>query len=566
MTRYEIAQKYRQCGLPVIPVGANKIAFEKWKEYQTRFPSDDELSEWFKGKKTNMALVTGPMSDCLMVDADEYKRPGAIKDVEDRLGGVVCPVQVTPRGGRHYLFAHREGLRNRADYVPGIDVRTTGGYFVAWPSLSDNGKMWSWMEGRSLFDVSLPQIPDSLFDWLKLLLKSQEQTDHKEDSAIEWFKDGRRDIDLFRTAETMARSGAPHALIHNVLTRLVNSWGENDPQWVRAKVESATKYVDEREVQVREEIKEWIKAQTGSFMFTLRDVFDALQLSTRTEKKNASTVLHKLTIPGPDKMIDPCGTKRGQWKRYSSDLEIMDFVNADPEDFYHLRWPLELERKTRVFPKSIIVIAGVTGTGKTSYILNFIQENMTNFPILYFNSEMDERAMNYKLRQFDHDGMFPPSAWTFKMLKWKGNPDVIDPDAINIVDYLSAGNNAYEIQEPIGRILSKLNRGIAIISVQKRPGSPFGTGGIYSAMDASLVIALEFSRMKVTKNRFREADNFMNLDCRDWTIKHGLVRELSGWYGEEDKEANKKGFQREKKPLHIIKPGEFVPEQEGWES
>ncbi|OPY71290.1 MAG: hypothetical protein A4E63_01595 [Syntrophorhabdus sp. PtaU1.Bin050] len=234
-------------------------------------------------------------------------------------------------------------------------------------------------------------------------------------------------------------------------------------------------------------------------------------------------------------VIARCGIKNGSYRLVEHDNASIDFLNADPDDYLSFKFPLGIERKTRIFPKSIIILAGVTGTGKTTYLLDFVQQNMSAHKIVYHNSEMSPQALNFKLRQFDRTGLFPLSAWKFEARQWRGNPDTIDPDGVNIIDYLQAGANAYEIQQPIAQILEKLNRGVAIIAVQKKPGAVYGTGGIYSAVDASLVLSLEWGKASITKNRFREVDEFPGLDNRDFTVEHGHIKALSGWYPDEKK-------------------------------
>lgn len=50
----------------------------------------------------------------------------------------------TPSGGRHYYFAHHEGVRNRGAMGAGLDVRGTGGYVVAPGSVMADGRAYMW--------------------------------------------------------------------------------------------------------------------------------------------------------------------------------------------------------------------------------------------------------------------------------------------------------------------------------------------------------------------------------------------------------------------------------------
>jgi hypothetical protein len=550
-TPLEMAYLYRQCGFSLFPVNVHKRpVIETWEPYQRCFPTDEELEGWFGRKQANIALVTGEISNLLVVDGDEHKAAGICAEIETRIGNAPCPIQLTPRGGKHYFFSHERGLTNKSDYTDGLDVRTTGGYIVAAPSRNAEGKSWAWVEGRSPLEIPLSPMPEPLRAWLKKLDATSKPTRTQAASAVDWFKDGRRDNDLFTVANSLTRGGADPALIENVLDRLVNSWGENDPKWVRSKIESALKRADKRETSIAQEVREWVLVTSGHFLVT--DCHRELKLVTSSHIHAANVALARLEKEG---ILAKVGQRRGCYRLIERDDTTIDFLNADPDDCLSFTFPLGIERKTRIFPKSIIILAGVTGTGKTTYLLDFIQQNMNGHRIIYFNSEMSPQAMNFKLREFNRLGTFPLSAWKFEARQWKGSPDVVDPDAVNIIDYLQAGVNAYEIQQPISQILEKLNRGVALIAIQKKPGAAYGTGGVYSAMDASLVLSLEWGKASITKNRFREVDEFPGLDNWDFTVEHGHIKALSGWYAEERK-AGQRGFVRESSQQD---------EQERWE-
>jgi hypothetical protein len=349
----------------------------------------------------------------------------------------------------------------------------------------------------------------------------------------------------------MAKGGAEMDLMRETLGRIVQSWGEHDKKWVQAKIESALKRAETRESSIAADVREVVLISSG--YFSTSDIYRDLNLTSGDTKKAAVLALLSLEKEG---IITKHGQKMGSYRRIEATQEI-DFMNADPDDYLNLQWPLGLEKKTRIFQKSVIEIAGVTGMGKTTYLLALIYLNMGTHRIVLHNSEMSAQAMNYKLRQFN----YPMTSWKFSMRQWKGSPDSIEPDAINIIDYLSPGANAWEIQQPISQILEKLNKGVAVIAVQKKPGAAYGTGGIYSAMDASLVLSLDWQRATVSKNRFREADEFPGLDTRNFTINHGHIKPLSGWYREPE-ERQKRGCDPGKKNTKAVPDdAEFVHEE-----
>ena len=53
-------------------------------------------------------------------------------------------------------------------------------------------------------------------------------------------------------------------------------------------------------------------------------------------------------------------------------------------------------------PKNIIVVAGTPNAGKTAFLLNVVQMNMSGkMPIHYFSSEMGSMEFKGRLQKFD---------------------------------------------------------------------------------------------------------------------------------------------------------------------
>ena len=72
---------------------------------------------------------------------------------------------------------------------------------------------------------------------------------------------GRRDEDLFHTANCLFKGGMPDREMRQVLENLILSWGEDlDPKWIDPKVESALRRSARREGTIAAEVKEWVEA------------------------------------------------------------------------------------------------------------------------------------------------------------------------------------------------------------------------------------------------------------------------------------------------------------------
>jgi hypothetical protein len=225
--------------------------------------------------------------------------------------------------------------------------------------------------------------------------------------------------------------------------------------------------------------------------------------------------------------------KNGIYRRIDKEIEFMDFENADINNAIDLALPLGLHRKTKLFPKAAIIIAGVSGMGKTLFCFNAIAENFGKYPIYYFNSEMGPEALKMKLSYFP----FSMSEWSKNMKvidQWDFNniADKIQPDAFNVVDYLEPeGDKPFNIHGVISAIIRHLNKGCVLIAIQKKPEAKMGTGGIYSIKAATLAIALDWGKIEIVKNRFRETDMLPSLNKINFEVHQGhKFMQQGGWY------------------------------------
>ena len=154
-------------GLSIIPIPPpdgrhdGKTPAMPWREYQTRLPTEAEIREWFSSDPAaNVAVVTGAISDVVVVDADS---PEAARWCTRRLP--YTPWQVKTARGPHLYYRH-PGVRvaNRArietnDGRLAIDVRGDSGFVIAPPSRHASGIRYAqagdWSVPRSELPVFL---------------------------------------------------------------------------------------------------------------------------------------------------------------------------------------------------------------------------------------------------------------------------------------------------------------------------------------------------------------------------------------------------------------------------
>ncbi len=145
-----MAYQYRdELGWSIIPVGTDKIATIAWKPFQTRLAADAEIESWWGNNPDwGIAVVTGKLSNLVVVDVDSYKPGGATYPLEP--GETEVPWTVTSRtcqGGTHYFFRFPQNIdvRNSESKIAmNVDVRGEGGYAVLPPSKCLGGE-YTWI-------------------------------------------------------------------------------------------------------------------------------------------------------------------------------------------------------------------------------------------------------------------------------------------------------------------------------------------------------------------------------------------------------------------------------------
>ena len=546
----EAALKYAELGFSVIPSRQDKKPLLKWRPYQKERASAEKIKEWWgKWPSANINLVTGKISNLLVIDTDTREGTKKIQSLLPET--LIVPCETTPNGGMHFFFAHQDGLPSKARILDGIDLKSNGGVVTVAPSTDNNGKEWKPIDGLVLFDTPPPMLPEKLFNLLKkyalynnnsFSLYRESTFDNKNSQHLStndnidniFLSHGRRNEGLFHVANQLFKAKTNQKMVSKVIEILGEKcnppWGtlpEDGP--ISKIIESAQERSTRKERNLTEEVRQWILSTPGNFLST--DVNKCLHLTTREEEKVLAVILKRLS-EGPNAIIKRFGSKRGSWTTMLEKAEIMNFVNVNLADTLEIRLPLNIHKKTVFFPKALIVLAGITGYGKTSYALNAIKENMNNWNIWYFNSEMSEQALHKKLSYFsdlriDQWRMIAKTGWGFRSIV-----DEIQPNDFNVIDYLEPeGEKAFDIHSVLSEIVGKLEKGVALVTIQKKPGSQYGTGGIYSAKAASLVMNLEWGTLEITKNRFREEDPHPTWNTIDFDIVHGSRFEAKGdWY------------------------------------
>ena len=119
---------------------------------------------WSQWPQANIGVATGPASGFDVLDVDpRHGGEDSLEEWEQDLGRLPDTVeQLTGGGGRHLLFAHQPGVRNKTDLAPGLDVRGDGGYIVVAPSTHASGRLYCWEASSRPEAMPMASWPESL--------------------------------------------------------------------------------------------------------------------------------------------------------------------------------------------------------------------------------------------------------------------------------------------------------------------------------------------------------------------------------------------------------------------
>jgi len=491
-------KKYHFSVIP-IPKG-KKYPVIKWEEYQKRLPTEQEVVDWWtKRPDSNIAIVTGIISGIYAIDLDDSEAEKTFNElVPDTL---IMPTVSTPRGGKHHYFKCIDSELRNASFLLGkkMDFRGNGGIVVVPPSVNGTGKPYTYVDKLSIKDVAMPLLPDNI---ISIISSSKYNTStstinigrnlQPSTNVYKCLQEGCRDEDMFHVANCLIR-GKTH--IGDVV-ELLEIYAKNcNPPYpekdISVKIQSALDRVARRERNLAKEVEEWVCLQDGYFFST--DVVNSLQLSTREEKKNLWIILRRLC---EESIIEKHGTKSGQYRLLNTEINRIDFLNASDENVL-LLWPFEIEKYALLYPGNICIVAGTSNAGKTALLLNFVNMNMDKFKIRYQSSEMGESELKRRL------SFFSTPLQEFKKVEWidraKDWWDLVEPEAINIIDYMEIHEEHYKISGWIKKIFDKLTTGIAILALQKPAGRQLGVGGSSTLDKSRLYLSVDFDKITMVK-------------------------------------------------------------------
>ena len=107
----------------------------------------ETIRQWWRQlPEANIGIATGTPSGIFVVDVDGVDAESELRKLEAQLGALPATVEVITARGRHIYFKMPDApIRNSAGKLgPGLDIRATGGYVLAPPSIHPTGRRYEW--------------------------------------------------------------------------------------------------------------------------------------------------------------------------------------------------------------------------------------------------------------------------------------------------------------------------------------------------------------------------------------------------------------------------------------
>lgn len=280
MDTFQYAVKYLQLGYSVIPVRSDKKggSLVKWKEYQNRKPTKQEIKKWFdKDNPPGIAIVTGMISGIVVLDLDRHGEHDGKQIAQSMYDwSYEGPMAKTGGGGIHAIYKHPGQTQPNASAInEGIDFRGDGGFIYAPPSPHPSGNQYEWVVAPWETE------PEPMPQWLKdevaedaARLKEQTGAGSELDQALEYgVEQGERN----EMATKLAGRFFARGNTRNEVMMLLAQWNQrNRPPLGKEELQKVIESIEKREQARRgqqiESREETISGIADAFGIPLVDV------------------------------------------------------------------------------------------------------------------------------------------------------------------------------------------------------------------------------------------------------------------------------------------------------
>ncbi len=198
---------------PIVPLqNYQKVPSVKWSNRNNQIKSKEEFEKLHQKGYTGFSLLTGKPSNIIVIDIDINHGDCSVDGIknfdelindlseEDRKQIESTLIVKTPHGGAHLYFKYKEGLKNKANYIPGVDIRSDGGLIILPYSKVkiENNEIKEYRYNNA----NIQEMPKVLFDKLIKLNKRKNPSNDLASPSIDLvsakYKEGARNDKLFR--------------------------------------------------------------------------------------------------------------------------------------------------------------------------------------------------------------------------------------------------------------------------------------------------------------------------------------------------------------------------------
>lgn len=572
----EFIEKYRSEGLSFFPIPfKSKQAVIEWKFLQERLPTGAEVSQWFNGNPSNIAVVCGRVSGNLVIlDCDSQEKFAELAAIICQHMGIEDIREFTriskTSKGYHIWLRTKEPVKSQK--FPQLDIKGEGGYIIAPPSVHPFGDVYEFINDKpivkvdnlKLIGIDIEQKPDEPSNqpgWVSQLLADGTSEGQRNDSAAKLAGYFRNTLPQDVTERIMldwnTRSTPPlperevlqviasvyrkpeHPTINPLMAKNNNSFiniggsAENRLETGQERDKNGTTSANWGDYS-----KKFDEVVKEAGKIAKRDVAEAIGL------RATSDTFRKLVSRRIDEgKIRPHKGSPNVIEWINRNYQITSLMGGQAEIFLPVTLPLGLSSRVKIPPGSVIGLAGYTSAGKTSFLLELAELNCLSqpMPVYYWYNEMSEARLRIRCEDFpkllqaaDKEKFIPVKQSDFEIA------DVLQPDCINLYDYLDRDDELYLIGQDIKQLQSRLNTGIVVFGVQKPKGRDLGYGGIPSAKLSNLYFALDvekqkieglYGRCKVVKAKDWTRNNPVEMYCFYHTGgEHGKLFLDGGWH------------------------------------
>lgn len=237
----------------------------------------------------------------------------------------------------------------------------------------------------------------------------------------------------------------------------------------------------------------------------LRDIRAYLKIEPGSKDDQNLRVQMSTTLVSR-KIVKPSGLGDGNYKVLVP-VEPVKWWNGDmgeePLDF---RFPRSYEDNTEfgiedfveVFAGDMVLITGDTNFGKTTIALSIMGENLGLMPAVLMGSEYTASngkispKFKRRMRRMNWVEWMSGDTPRFELLPVGSDyEDYIEPDHINVVDWISLPGEYYLIDRVMKAMKDRVGNGVIVAVLQKNKGQEFAEGGQRSERYADVVLKID---------------------------------------------------------------------------